>query len=62
MRASLQARSRLQAIRTLAFDLTKPLTARILSTEGVSYVVVADDVYRASGLRPPRLDPAGSRS
>ncbi len=53
----LQARSRDQAIRTLAMQLPDPLTARILSTEGVRYVVVADDVYRAQGERPPQLDP-----
>ena len=53
----LQARSRRQAIRTLAANLRPPLTARILATEGVRYVVVADDVYRKAGLQPPSLDP-----
>jgi hypothetical protein len=53
----LQARSREQAIRTLAWDPGDPLTARILATEGVRYVVVSDDVYRQLGERPPRLDP-----
>ena len=53
----LQARSRRQAIRSLATNLSAPLTARILATEGVRYVVVADNAYRAQGLRPPVLDP-----
>jgi hypothetical protein len=53
----LQARSRNQAIRTLAMNLADPLTARILATERVRYVVVADDVYRKLGQAPPRLDP-----
>jgi hypothetical protein len=52
-----QARSRLQAIRTLAMEPADPLTARILATEGVRYVVLDDDVYRQLGRKPPRLDP-----
>ncbi len=53
----LEARSRRQAIRTLAMNVGGPLTANILATEGVRYVVVADDAYRAEGLHPPTLDP-----
>ncbi|HTQ44761.1 MAG TPA: hypothetical protein VMI75_18500, partial [Polyangiaceae bacterium] len=53
----LQARSWNQAIRTLALDIGAPLTPRILSTEGVRYVVVDDDVYRSAGHPAPRLDP-----
>ena len=51
-----QARSRNQAIRTLAMEPADPITPRILATEGVRYVVVADDVYRELGRTPPRLD------
>jgi hypothetical protein len=52
----IQARSWNQAIRTLALDIGAPLTPRILSTEGVRYVVVDDDVYRSAGHSPPSLD------
>jgi hypothetical protein len=53
----IQARSRLQAIRTLAMEPSDPMTARILATEGVRYVVIDDDVYGQLGEKPPRLDP-----
>jgi hypothetical protein len=47
-----------EAIRFLARDLGDPLAAEVLSTEGVRYVVVHDDVYRADGQQLPALDPA----
>src|SRR5207237_542177 len=53
----IQARSRNQAIRTLAMELGDPTTARVLATEGVRYVVVDDAAYRALQRKPPRLDP-----
>ena len=49
--------SRNEAIRLLAHDLADPLTASILSTEGVRYVVVHDDVYRANKRGVPNPDP-----
>jgi hypothetical protein len=52
----LQARSREQAIRSLAARLDGPVTAGVLATEGVRYVVVDDSVYRAEGLAAPRPD------
>jgi hypothetical protein len=52
------AYSRPQALRLMAHDLGAPLTARILSTDDVRYVVVHYDFYRASERRVPRLDPA----
>jgi hypothetical protein len=51
------SRSRDQAIRILANDPGDLLAARVLATEGVRYVVVHDDVYRADGNRVPALDP-----
>jgi hypothetical protein len=36
-------------LRLLARDLWRPLTARVLATEGVRYVVVHEDAYRAAG-------------
>jgi hypothetical protein len=49
--------SRDQAIRFAARDLSDPLTARILSTEHVRYVVVYDKSYRVGGGEPPPMDP-----
>ena len=46
-----------QAIRYAARDLGEAVTPRILATEGVRYVVVHDDVYRAGGQATPALDP-----
>ena len=47
------AYSRDEAIRLLTEDFADPLTSRLLATEGVRYVVVHDDVYRADHGRPP---------
>ena len=57
----LAGRTRANSIRLLARDVTKPLTPRVLATEGVRYVVLHDDVYRALGQSPPRVDPAHYR-
>ena len=51
-----EARTRQQAIRFVALDPTKAVTARVLATEGVRYVVISDDAYRAENRRPPILD------
>ncbi|HEX4518284.1 MAG TPA: hypothetical protein VH063_01760 [Gaiellaceae bacterium] len=48
--------TRQAAIRTLSRNLGDPLTPRILSTEGVRYVVVDEPVFHQQGLRVPRLD------
>lgn len=48
--------SRTEAIRLLSLYPGRPLTPRVLTAENVRYVVVHDDVYRALGLRVPRLD------
>ncbi len=48
---------RQQAIRLLARDILAPVTAGVLSTEGVRYVVVHDDVYRTFHQGTPALDP-----
>jgi hypothetical protein len=45
-------------IRLLARDVETPLAAGVLSTEGVRYVVLHDDAYRAAGQSPPVLDPS----
>jgi hypothetical protein len=49
--------SRRQSIRFLAFDPERPLTARVLATEGVRYAVVDPAGYRAVHRRLPHLDP-----
>jgi hypothetical protein len=49
--------SREQAIRWLAVDPNAPITARVLSREGVRYVVINDRTYEADGNKPPRPDP-----
>ena len=46
------------AIRLLASgSFWNPLTARVLATEGVRYVVINDDAFRPDGLSVPTLDP-----
>jgi hypothetical protein len=47
--------TREEGIRLLARYLTGPLTPRILSAEGVQYVVIHDDVYRQLHIDPPAL-------
>jgi hypothetical protein len=49
------------AIRLLTEQVGAPLTPQVLAAEGVRYVVVHDDAYRANGLAPPRLDPRSYR-
>ena len=45
------------AIRLLSRYVTDPLTPGILATEGVRYVVLHDDVYRAQKQSVPSLSP-----
>ncbi len=52
-----QTVSRQQAIRFIALDLRRPITARVLATEGVRYVVVNDAAYREDKRKPPAVDP-----
>jgi hypothetical protein len=47
--------TREEGIRLLARDLTGRLTPRILSAEGVRYVVIHDDIYRQLHIDPPPL-------
>src|SRR5262249_29733227 len=49
--------SRSQSIRYLAFDPADPLTARVLATKRVRYVVIDPTSYRALDRPTPRLDP-----
>jgi hypothetical protein len=49
--------SRSEAIRFLARDVEEPLAGKVLATEGVRYVVLHDDVYRADGQAVPTPDP-----
>jgi hypothetical protein len=48
--------TREDAIRIVASDLSDPNVAGVLAAERVRYVVVHDDVYRAEGASPPKLD------
>jgi hypothetical protein len=48
--------SRARAVRFLARDIEDPATPGILSAEGVRYVVLHDDVYRAGGKASPTPD------
>jgi hypothetical protein len=50
--------TREDAIRLLVRYVTDPLTPGILKAEGVKYVLLHDDVYRAEGEQPPGI-PAG---
>jgi hypothetical protein len=50
--------TREDAIRLLTRYVTDPLTPGILKAEGVKYVLLHDDVYRADGEQPPGI-PAG---
>ena len=50
--------TREDAIRILARYVTDPLTPGILKAEGVRYVLLHDNVYRAEGVQPPPV-PAG---
>jgi hypothetical protein len=52
-----QAQTRDQAIRLLASDIGDPLTAGVLASEGVRYVIVHDDVYAAESKPAPHLNP-----
>jgi len=47
--------TREDAIRLLARYVTDPLTPGILKAEGVKYVLLHDDVYRAEGEQPPGI-------
>jgi hypothetical protein len=49
--------TREEGIRLLARYITDPVTPRILAAEGVRYVVIHDDVYRALHADPPLVDP-----
>jgi hypothetical protein len=49
--------SRVEAIRFLARDVEEPLAGKVLATEGVRYLVLHDDVYRADGQVVPTPDP-----
>jgi hypothetical protein len=51
------AGTREQALRLLARDLSDPAAPGILAAEGVRYIVVHDDAYRAQGLEPPTPPP-----
>jgi len=53
--ASQRRGTREDAIRLLARYVTKPIAPRILAAEGVSYVVIHDDVYRQQGEPVPGL-------
>ncbi len=44
-------------VRLLADDLGSPVTASLLATEHVRYVIVHMDAYRAAGKAIPRLEP-----
>ena len=46
-------KSRGWAIRELSDNLDEPGVPQLLASQGVRYVVVADDVYRAIGEKPP---------
>jgi hypothetical protein len=48
---------RANSFRVLARNIGDPLTPKILATEGVRYVVLHDDVYRAIGQAPPNPNP-----
>ncbi len=48
--------SRQQAIRFIALDPGRPITGRVLATEGVRYAVIDDDAYKADGRKPPVVD------
>ena len=54
---ALGARTRASSIRLLARRVADPLAPHVLASEGVRYVVLHDDVYRALGEATPRLDP-----
>ena len=49
--------TREDAIRLLARYLTNPDALGILAAEGVRYVVIHDDIYRAQGAVPPAAGP-----
>jgi hypothetical protein len=53
----LGGRTRANSIRLLARRVADPLAPHVLASEGVRYVVLHDDVYRALGQATPRLDP-----
>ena len=52
-----RVKTREDAIRLLSRYVTRPETPRILAAEGVRYVVLHDDVYRAQGSPPPEAPP-----
>ena len=54
---ALGARTRASSIRLLARRVADPLAPHVLASEGVRYVVLHDDVYRALGEVAPGLDP-----
>jgi hypothetical protein len=45
--------TREDAIRSLSRSIADPRTPGILAAEGVRYVLVHDDIYRAQGEEPP---------